>query len=314
MYFVEHGDDGGRRPDRRLRRCRPTSWRRGSRTSCGRPRPTTRCWRRPPTAACSTPTDLRARRSTRLLADPRARPALDEFFADWMKVEDLPALDAKNADPTFKTFAGADLPDAKLRQAMIDDVRRACSTTTPGRSRRASRRCSPAICRSRATRASRKLYGVAAWDGSRGAARAAGGAAPRPADARAVPRRPARANTRPIMKGVFMRTNILCDTIPPPPPGANAKPPELRPEHDDARERRGDHRDAGHDLRRAATARRSTRSASRPRASTRSAASAPRSACSTPAAPRPGTKPVDTMTVPQVVVRRSDRRSRRRPS
>ena len=31
------------------------------------------------------------------------------------------------------------------------------------------------------------------------------------------------------MKGVFLRTNILCDTIPPPPPGANAKPPELMP-------------------------------------------------------------------------------------
>ena len=31
------------------------------------------------------------------------------------------------------------------------------------------------------------------------------------------------------MKGVFIRKNILCDTIPPPPPGANAKPPELSP-------------------------------------------------------------------------------------
>ena len=37
------------------------------------------------------------------------------------------------------------------------------------------------------------------------------------------------ANTRPIMKGVFMRKNMLCDTIPPPPAGANAKPPELKP-------------------------------------------------------------------------------------
>ena len=52
------------------------------------------------------------------------------------------------------------------------------------------------------------------------------------------------------MKGVFLRTNILCDTIPPPPPGANAKPPELEPGHDHARERRGDHRDAGDGLRR----------------------------------------------------------------
>jgi hypothetical protein len=36
-------------------------------------------------------------------------------------------------------------------------------------------------------------------------------------------------NTRPIMKGVFIRKHILCDSIPPPPPGANAKPPELQP-------------------------------------------------------------------------------------
>ena len=31
------------------------------------------------------------------------------------------------------------------------------------------------------------------------------------------------------MKGVFIRKNILCDDIPPPPPGANAKPPDLGP-------------------------------------------------------------------------------------
>jgi hypothetical protein len=35
-------------------------------------------------------------------------------------------------------------------------------------------------------------------------------------------------NTRPIMKGVFLRKNVLCDDIPPPPAGANAVPPELR--------------------------------------------------------------------------------------
>jgi hypothetical protein len=31
------------------------------------------------------------------------------------------------------------------------------------------------------------------------------------------------------MKGVFIRKYVLCDEIPPPPPGANAKPPELQP-------------------------------------------------------------------------------------
>ena len=47
---------------------------------------------------------------TRLLGDARARPALDEFFADWTKVEDLPAMDAKNADVVFKAFAGTICP------------------------------------------------------------------------------------------------------------------------------------------------------------------------------------------------------------
>src|SRR5204863_5307529 len=58
----------------------------------------------------------------RLLADAKARPALDEFFEDWVKVEELPALDAKDGDPIFKAFAGDDLPGPTLRQAMIDDV------------------------------------------------------------------------------------------------------------------------------------------------------------------------------------------------
>src|SRR6185436_9585692 len=73
-----------------------------------------------------------------------------------------------------------------------------------------------------------KLYGVAAWNGT--------GAPPSlPAGqragllTRALFLSTGTANTRPIMKGVFVRTNVLCDTIPPPPPGANAKPPELGP-------------------------------------------------------------------------------------
>jgi hypothetical protein len=35
------------------------------------------------------------------------------------------------------------------------------------------------------------------------------------------------ANTRPIMKGLFIRRNILCDSIPPPPNNAANMPPEL---------------------------------------------------------------------------------------
>ncbi len=163
----------------------------------------------------------------RLLADPRARPALDEFFADWMKVEDLPALDAKNADATFKTFAGGDLPDAKLRQAMIDDVVGMLDYYTWTTPAGISALLTSDLSFARDARLA-KLYGVAAWNGT--GAPPAMPAGQRPGLlTRALFLSTGTANTRPIMKGVFLRTNVLCDTIPPPPPGANAKPPDLGP-------------------------------------------------------------------------------------
>jgi hypothetical protein len=163
----------------------------------------------------------------RLLADTRARPALDEFFADWMKVEDLPAMDAKNADATFKTFAGTDLPDAKLRQAMIDDVVGMLDHYTWTAPSGITALFTSDLAFARDARLA-KLYGVPAWNGT--AAPPAMPAGQRPGLlTRALFLSTGSANTRPIMKGVFLRTNILCDTIPPPPPGANAKPPDLGP-------------------------------------------------------------------------------------
>jgi hypothetical protein len=162
---------------------------------------------------------------TRMLADTRARPALDEFFADWMKVEDLPAMDAKNADATFKTFAGGDLPDAKLRQAMIDDVTGMLGYYTWTMPSPVATLLTSDLAFARDARLA-KIYGVAAWNGT--GAPPALPAGQRPGLlTRALFLSTGSPNTRPIMKGVFLRTNVLCDTIPPPPPGANAKPPEL---------------------------------------------------------------------------------------
>jgi len=164
---------------------------------------------------------------TRLLADARARPALDEFFSDWMKVEDLPAMDAKNADATFKTFAGGDLPDAKLRQAMIDDVVGMLDYYTWTTPSGLSALLNSDLAFARDARLA-KLYGVAAWNGTGAPPTLPAGQRPGLLT-RALFLSTGTANTRPIMKGVFVRTNVLCDTIPPPPPGANAKPPDLGP-------------------------------------------------------------------------------------
>jgi hypothetical protein len=164
---------------------------------------------------------------TRLLTDSRARAALDEFFGDFAKVEELPALDAKNSDTVFKAFAGAGLPSPKLREAMIDDVlglldyytwQKPSGVASFFRSNSSFAR-SPELA---------SLYGVPVWDG-------VGEPPAFPAEqrpgllTRALFLSTGSPNTRPIMKGVFIRRHILCDAIPPPPPGANAKPPELEP-------------------------------------------------------------------------------------
>ena len=62
------------------------------------------------------------RQVERLSADARARATMAEFFSDWLRVEDLPPLDANNENPLFAAFAAGDLPDPALRQDMIDEV------------------------------------------------------------------------------------------------------------------------------------------------------------------------------------------------
>ena len=127
----------------------------------------------------------------------------------------------------FKAFAGTDLPDSKLRQAMIDDVVGMLDyytwTQPSGIAALFTQR--PVVRARRAPRQALRRAGVGRHGG---AARAAGRTAAGPAHARAVPvdglgehaadhegRLP--AHERPVRH------------IPPPPPGANAKPPELGP-------------------------------------------------------------------------------------
>ncbi|HEX2872139.1 MAG TPA: DUF1592 domain-containing protein [Polyangiaceae bacterium] len=164
---------------------------------------------------------------TRLLADPRAQAALSEFFGDFAKVEELPALDAKNNDPVFKAFAGSQLPSASLRQDMIDDVLGLLGyyTWQAPSGLRALFQSDLSFARSPELAS---LYGVPTWDGAGAPPSFPSGQRPGLLT-RALFLSTGSPNTRPIMKGVFIRKNILCDGIPPPPPGANAKPPELEP-------------------------------------------------------------------------------------
>ena len=157
----------------------------------------------------------------RLMADPRADAALRNFFEQWFwPLLELPPLDSRASDPVFKAFAGADLPSSSLRAHMLGDVLDAASWVTAhggGVADLLTNRLSFARDADLAA-----IYGVAPWDGA---------SAPPMLPAarvglltRAAFLSTATANTRPIMKGVFIRTTLLCDVIPPPPPNAANTP------------------------------------------------------------------------------------------
>ena len=74
-------------------------------------------------------------------------------------------MDAKNADVVFKAFAGTDLPDAKLRQAMIDDVVGMLGYYTWTAPSAIASLFTSDLSFARDARLA-KLYGVPAWDGT----------------------------------------------------------------------------------------------------------------------------------------------------
>jgi hypothetical protein len=172
--------------------------------------------------------DVYQREVDRIYADPRTRSTLSRFVADWLKTDDLPALEAHDQDAVFRAFAGADLPQAQLRQQMIDEVLGLVDFYVWDRKGSLDELMTTELSLARGPDLA-KLYGVAPWDGVSAPPSFPSGQRPGLLT-RALFLASGSANTRPIMKGVFIRRNMLCDEIGPPPPGANAVPPQLSPE------------------------------------------------------------------------------------
>jgi len=157
----------------------------------------------------------------RLMADKRADTTLRQFFAQWLwPLIELPPLDSRANDPAFKAFAGANLPGPALRDHMVTDVLDAASWVTSHGGTLAdffTNRLSFARDADLAA-----IYGVTAWNGQ--------GTPPTLPEARvglltrAAFLSTGTINTRPIMKGVFVRSTLLCDALPPPPPNAANTP------------------------------------------------------------------------------------------
>lgn len=164
----------------------------------------------------------------RLARDPRARSALDSFFGEWLWLDDVPKMDSLVGTPVYDAFAGDFTPSADLRTSIVNEILdlsafialESDGTFDDFFTSRDSFAKTPELA---------GLYKTTPWDGvsepptfsepervgliTRAAFVASGS-----------------ANTRPVIKGVFLRKAMLCDVIPPPPANAAVVPPELSPE------------------------------------------------------------------------------------
>lgn len=162
----------------------------------------------------------------RLWDDERTHATLRNFFEEWMKLDDVPSMSRNNFSNIFQNFAGEDLPSDELTDAMKDEVVEMLDYFTwqqPGGLEQIFTTNYSFTTNDELA----GLYGLSAWDGESEPPSFDEG---RPGIlTRAAFLATGTANTRPIMKGVFIRRNILCDKISPPPADAMGSPPELDP-------------------------------------------------------------------------------------
>jgi hypothetical protein len=161
----------------------------------------------------------------RMFADPRTNKTMREFFRDWVKVEDLPGLDLRNSDALFRNFAGENLPTPRLRNEMVDDVLSTIDYLTWNKGATMRDLFTTQVSVNRGAELA-KIYGVPVWNGA-GEPPTFGETRPG-LFTRALFLATGSATTRPIMKGVFLRGAVLCDTLGTPPASVKLAPPDLR--------------------------------------------------------------------------------------
>ncbi len=161
----------------------------------------------------------------RVLKDPRAGAALEQFAREWLDLDALRPLDSLNGTPIFDTFAGKDKPSATLKEEMIQDLTDSLAYHAQNENGTLQEWLeSPySFARSQALAA---IYETPVWDGKDQPPRMPAGERAG-LITRAALLATGSANTRPIMKGVLIRERLLCDQLGAPPPDSFGKLPDL---------------------------------------------------------------------------------------
>jgi hypothetical protein len=163
---------------------------------------------------------------SRVFSDPRARGAMASFYEEWLGNHILEELDSRVGRPVFDTFRGDLLPASDLREAMLEEITDSAVYYTFD----AEGTWDDVLTSDRSFARHPQLadiYGVPVWDGASEPPNMVQGSRAG-LITRAGYLATGSANTRPIMKGVFLRTTLLCDEVPPPPDNVvgNTPPPE----------------------------------------------------------------------------------------
>ena len=164
--------------------------------------------------------DVYAAQVERMLTDPRAAAALGQFFTEWLELDLVPRLDGRVGEALFDAFAGDDVPDPALRDAVIADVVAAAQYEMKnGGSFSSFLRNTHSFAQHDGLAA---IYDAPTWDGSTEPPALDGRAGLLTRAAFLVTGSP---STRPVRKGIFIRAALLCDEVPPPPADADLTPP-----------------------------------------------------------------------------------------
>jgi hypothetical protein len=161
----------------------------------------------------------------RLMADERTRVTMAEMFSDWLRLDAVPVFDARSEDPLYAAFAGKDLPGPTLQQHVVDDALDMLGYYTWHEPLGLEALLTSELSFARDQDLAR-IYGVEPWDGSTRPPSFPAGTRPGLLT-RAWFLASGSANTRPIMRGTFIRHALLCDELAPPPSNVNAVPPAL---------------------------------------------------------------------------------------
>lgn len=165
---------------------------------------------------------------SRLLGSPRAQETVRAFVYEWFGLKDMRELNSLDGDPIFDAFSGGMEPSAELREAMIDDVTSSLlyHTFELGDGMKGWITSQYSFAKSEELAS---IYGTSPWNGASEPPTFPEGERTGLLT-RAALLSTGTANTRPIMKGVFIRTRLLCDTIGAPPANAANVPPQLSDE------------------------------------------------------------------------------------